>query len=128
MRKRLHIFGRAHRMMHHRPFARLKFKRQPHRLERQQQIGKDDGRVNAQLFGRGDGHFGGQFRLLADFHQRVVLANVAVFLHIAPGLAQKPDRRAIDRLAQAGPHKSGAFENRLLAGGSVFNNIHVHRF
>ena len=83
--------------MHHRPLAGLKLEVQAHGLQRQQQVGKDDGRVHAQLLGGGDGDLGGQLRLLADFHQGVVLADVAVLLHVAAGLAQKPDRRAVHR-------------------------------
>ena len=55
--------------------------------------------------------------MLADFHQGVVLADIAIFLHVAAGLAQEPNRRAIDRTAQAGADKSAAvkdgFDGRL---------------
>ena len=100
-------------MMHHRPLARLKLERQSHRLQRQQQIGKDDRRIHAQLFRGRNRHLGGNLRLLADLHQRVVLAHVAVLLHVAPRLAQKPDRRAVNGLAQASAHKTAAIENRV---------------
>ena len=106
--QRAHILGRADGMMHHGPFAGLKLEVQAHRLQRQQQIGKDDGRIHAQLFGGGDGDFGGEIWLLADLHQRVVLADLAVLLHIAAGLAQKPHRRAVDGAAQAGADKAAA--------------------
>jgi hypothetical protein len=43
----------------------------------------------------------------------VVLADVAVLLHVAAGLAQKPDRGAVDGLAQAGADKAAAVENGL---------------
>ena len=115
--------------MHHRAFAGLELERQAHGLERQQQVGKDDGRVHAQLFRGGDGDFGGELGLLADFDQRVVLADVAVFLHVAAGLAQKPDRRAVDGLAQAGAHKPAAFEhgvhNCFRSGGVLVLLLHI---
>jgi len=102
-----------HRMVHHGPFARLKLKIQSHGLQGQQQIGKNNRRIDAQLFRGGDSHLGGQLGVLANLHQSVVLPHVAVFLHVAPGLPQKPNRRAIYRLAQAGTDKTAAVENRL---------------
>jgi hypothetical protein len=83
--------------MHHGPLARLELEGQAHGFEGQQQVGKDDGRIDAELFSGGDGDFSGQIGLLADFDQRVVLADVAVLLHVAAGLAQKPDGGAVDR-------------------------------
>ncbi len=109
-----HVVGGAHGMMHDRAFAGLEFEGQAHGLERQQQVGKDDGRVDAELLGGGDGDLGREVGLLADFNQRVVLADVAVLLHVAAGLAQKPDGRAIDGLAQTGADKAAAGEKRFL--------------
>ncbi len=120
-----YIFCRPNRVMYNWPLACLKFKRKAHGFERQQQIGKDDGRIDAQFFSRGNGHFGGKFRLFADLHERVMLADVAILLHVSPSLAQEPDRRAIDWLAQAGPHKPCAFENGLLTGPIIFSSIHM---
>ena len=112
-----HIGRSAHGMMHDRPFAGLELEGQAHGLERKQQVGKDDGRVDAELFSSGDGDFGGDLRLLADLDQRVVLADVAILLHVAAGLAQKPDRRAIDGLAQAGADEAVTGEKRVLDRG-----------
>ena len=114
-----HVVGGADGMMDDRPLAGLELEVQAHRLQRQQQVGEDDGRVDAQLFRGGDGDLGGDLRLLADFDQRVVLADVAVLLHIAAGLAQKPDRRAVDGLAQAGAEKAAAVEAGLVGGLAV---------
>ncbi len=110
------VLGGANRMMDHRPLAGLELEGQAHGLKRQQQIGKDDGRVHAQLFGGGDGDLGGDLGLLADLHQRVVLAHVAVFLHVAACLAQKPDRGAVDGSAQAGANKAAAVQNGVGSG------------
>ena len=103
----------------------MKLKIQAHGLERQQQVGKDDRRIHAQLFGGGDGDFGGQVGLLADLHQRVVLADVAVFLHVAPGLAQKPDRGAIHGPAQAGANETAAVEDRFGGRGRLVRFLHT---
>ncbi len=93
------------------------------------QVGEDDGGVDAELFRGGDGDFGGDLRLLADFDQGMVLADVAVLLHVAAGLAQKPDGRAIDGFAQAGAQKAAAVEERVFSSkawdGEVgINNLH----
>ena len=92
-------------------FAGLELEVEAHGLERQQQVGKDDGGVDAEFFGGGDGDLGGDVGLLADFDQGVVLADVAVLLHVAAGLAQEPDGGAIDGLAQAGADKAAAVED-----------------
>ena len=112
-----HIVRGAHGVMDDRPFAGLELEGQAHGLERQQQVGKDDGRVDAELFSGGDGNFGGESGLLANLDQRVVLADVAILLHVAAGLAQKPDRRAIDGPAQTGADEAVTGEKRVLDRG-----------
>ena len=112
------VFGGADGMMNDGTLAGLELERQAHGLERQQQVGKDDGGVHAQLFRGGDGDLGGDVGLLADFHQRVVLAHVAVLLHVAASLAQKPDGRAVDGAAQTGADKAATVENGV-GGGNV---------
>ena len=55
-----------------------------------------------------------------------MFAYIAIFLHIAAGLPQKPYRRAIDRLAgEEAPYKPRAFENRLFVGLIVLSCIHM---
>src|SRR5580692_4651999 len=49
----------------------------------------------------------------------MVLANIAILLHVATGLAQKPDRSAIDGLAQAGADEAISGEDR------IFGDIRV---
>ena len=107
-----HVFGGSHRTMHYGALACLKLEIQPHRFQRQQQIGKDNRCVHAQLLRGSDGHLSGQLRVLANLHQRVMLAHVAVFLHVAAGLPQKPNWRAVHRLAQACTNKTAAVEDR----------------
>ena len=67
-------------------------KGQAHDFQRKQQVGKDDGGVDAQSLGCGDGDFGGQRGLLADFDEGVVLADFAVLGHVTSRLAHKPNR------------------------------------
>ena len=88
------------------------------RLERQQQVGEDDGGVDIELLGGGDGDLGGKLGLLADFEQGVMFADRLVLSHIAARLAQKPDRRTIDRAAQAGTDEAGSGgEGQRVGGG-----------
>ena len=93
------VIGCTNRMMHDWAFAGLKLERQAHGLQRKQQVGKDDGGIHTELLRGGDRDLGGDFGLLADFHQSVMFANVPVFLHVAPGLAEKPYRGAINGAA-----------------------------
>ncbi len=86
----------------------LELEGQPHAFKRQEQVGEDDGGIDAQFLGGGDGDFRGKLRLLADFKQGVVPADGLVLRHVAAGLAQEPDRGAIDRFPQAGAQKAGA--------------------
>ncbi len=103
----LYIVGGADRLFDHRPFAGGEMEGQAHDFERQQQVGEDDGSVNLEELGGGDGHFGRELRLLADFDQGMVLADVAILLHVAACLAHEPDRSGFDRKPLAGAHKEG---------------------
>ena len=87
------------------PSPAVKVKGQPHHFQWKQQVGEDDGRIDVQEFGGSDGDFGCQFGLLADLDQRVMLAHVAILLHVAPSLAHKPDRSGINRKPLAGTYK-----------------------
>ena len=77
-----------------------------HRLERQQQIGEQDGGVDFDTAHRLQRDFGGQIGRAAQVEQRIALAQRAVFAHVAAGLAHEPDRRRVDRLAPAGFEES----------------------
>ena len=103
----VHVFGRANRFLDHRPFAGREMKWQAHDFQRQQQVGEDDGGVNLEELGGGDGDLGREFRLLADFDQGIMFADVAVLLHVAAGLAHEPNRSGLDRKALAGTYKQG---------------------
>ena len=111
--------------MHDGAFAGLEFEGQSHGLERQEQVGKDDGRVDAELFRGSDGDFRGEVGLLADFNQGVVLSDVAIFLHVAACLAQEPNWCPVDGLAQAGTQKPAACEERILAVRCLNDGFHT---
>ena len=115
MRRRATSLRGAHRLVNHRALAGLEFEGKPHALEGKQQVGKNDGRIDTELFRGGDGDFRGQLGLLADFKQGMVAADGLVLRHVAAGLAQEPDGRAVDRPAQAGAQKAGAAGERLTA-------------
>src|SRR5579862_9094139 len=63
--------------------------------------------------------------MLADFDQRVVLADVPIFLHVAAGLAQEPHRCAIDGAAQAGANKSAAVKDSFGSRESLVHFLHT---
>src|SRR5208283_5716257 len=86
-------------------FAGGEMEWQSHDLKRQQQVGEDDCRVNLEELGGGDGDLGCDFGLFADFDKGVVLADVAVFLHVAAGLTHEPNGSGLYRQAPAGTHK-----------------------
>ena len=83
-------------------------KSRPMGVKREQEVGEDDGCVDAEALGGGDGDFGGDFRGAADFEQGVVLADGHVLRHVAAGLAEEPDGGAVDGLAEAGTNEAAA--------------------
>ncbi len=119
------MLGRPDWMMNHGSFASLKFKWQPHWLKGQQQICEDDRGVHSEFLSRSDGYFCSYLRLLADLHQCVVLADVAVLLHVPAGLAEKPDGSAVDRAAQTGVDESAAVEDRIRRGWGYETWVHT---
>jgi hypothetical protein len=101
------IFGSAHGLFDDGTFAGGKMERQSHDFEGKEKIGEDDGGVDAKKLGRGDGDFGSELGLLADFEQRMLLANGAVLGHVASCLAHEPDGSVIDGLRLAGADEVG---------------------
>ena len=77
-----------------------------HRLERQQQIGEQDRRIDFDAAHRLERDLGGEVRRAAQLQQRVPLAQRAVLAHVPAGLPHEPDRRGVDRLAAAGAEES----------------------
>jgi hypothetical protein len=89
-----------------RPLACCEVERRAHRLEREQDVGEQDGGVHAVRLDRLQGDLGREIRLLADLEQRVFFADLAVLRHVAARLTHEPDRRDVYRLAAAGTEKS----------------------
>ena len=87
------IFAAAHRPMDHRAIAFGVFQADAHRFEDQQDIGEQYRRIDAQLLHRRDGDLRGEIGLLAQFEKAILGAQLAVFFHVAAGLAHEPDRR-----------------------------------
>ena len=79
-----------------------------HGGEGQQQVGEDDGGVDAEALGGGDSDFGGDLGGAADVEQGVVLADGHVLRHVAAGLAEEPDGGAVDGEAEAGTNETAA--------------------
>jgi hypothetical protein len=95
----------------HRPLARGELEFEPHRFEQRQEVAEDDRRIDPEPLDRGNHHFGGEPRRLAEFEKPDLRPDLPVFRQIPAGLPHQPDGRPLDRLAAAG------FEQeRLLAG------------
>ena len=121
-------FGAAQRRVHQRPLAGHKLKIQPHRLQRQQQIGKDDRGVHAQLLRSSNRHLRSQIRTLADLHQGVMFAHLAILRHIPPSLAQEPDRRPVNRLLETSPQKPAPTRKSKRLARILNQRAHILRF
>ena len=93
-------------MLDGRSLAPDKVEPHPHRLERQQQIRKQNGRVNVDPPNRLEGHLGREIGGTAEVEERVALAQGAVLAHIAAGLAHEPHGRRVDRLQPASLNES----------------------
>src|SRR6266851_4018102 len=81
----------------------------PHRDERQQNVGKDNCGVDAQPLDRRNRHLGGDFGPHAHVEKRMLLAHAAVFRHVTSRLAHQPYWCVRRCLAPAGG------EHRMLA-------------
>ena len=105
-RQAVDIARGAHRIVDHRAFAGGEAQLQAHRLDRQQQIGENDGGVDVQNLHGLQRDLRRQIGPFADFQNPVLGADIAVLLHVAPGLAHEPDRPDIGRPAPAGIEKA----------------------
>ncbi len=78
----------------------------PHRDERQQNIGEDNCGVDAQPLDRRNRHLGGKFGPHAHVEKRMLLTHAAVFRHVTSRLAHQPYWCVRRRLAPArGEHR-----------------------
>jgi len=90
-----------------RAFSRGEMKGQAHDFEWKQEVGEDDGGVDAEKFSGGDGDCGGERRILADFEQGMPFADGAILGHVSSGLAHEPHRGALDGLGFASANEDG---------------------
>ena len=104
-RQPVHVLGGADRVVDRRPFTLHEIEVQPHRRERDEQIGEENRGVHVDEVHRlqRDGH--GQFRVGTDLEEGIALAQRAIVRHVAARLAHEPDRRLVDRLPPAGAQK-----------------------
>ena len=112
--ERRHVFDFAHAVYVPRvadgvvddgAFAVGEFEFEPHRRDDEEDVGEDDGGVNAEAVRGVDRDFGGDIGALAHFEERMLRAHVAVLLHVTPGLPHQPDGRVGHLLAAAGAHE-----------------------
>ena len=113
----LDLFEGADRGVDLGAFAGDELEVEAHRREGEQEVSEDDGGIDAESFGGGDGDLGGDLGGAADLEQGVVLADGHVLGHVAAGLAEEPDGRAIDGLAEAGTDESAGGSKVLLGFG-----------
>src|SRR6185503_16274532 len=73
----------------------------PHRLEREQDVRKEDGRVHRERAHGLESDLCCELGVLTNLEERVFLANGPVFGHVTAGLAHEPDGSGVDRLATA---------------------------
>jgi hypothetical protein len=98
VRRRANGFGKI------RAFV-FKFECEPHRFGGDQNIREDDDGVYAKTAEGLQGDFDGEIGGLADFQERVLCAELAIFRKVAAGLAHHPNGEPGNRLASAGAEK-----------------------
>ena len=89
-----------------RPFAVNEIERDAHRLERKQQIGKQDCGVDFYAPYGLERDLSREIGRAAQIEQRIALAQRAVFAHVSARLTHEPHRRRVDRLLPAGVEES----------------------
>ena len=96
----LYVGEAAHRAGKRRAFAGDEGEPQPHRVGDGQDVGKEDGGVQAEARQRLQGDFAGEIGRLAEGHKLSRrLARGAVFGQVTPGLAHHPDGGSRDGFA-----------------------------
>ena len=97
----LQIGGAAHRALDHRPVVSVEMKADAHALERQQDVGEDDGAVEIEAGKRLERDLDRHLGPAAELDEAQLLAQGTVFGQVASGLAHEPDRCGVDGLAEA---------------------------
>ena len=108
--QRLYVGVAAPRAVKRRAFAGDEGEPQPHRVGDGQDVGKEDGGVQAEARQRLQGDFAGEIGRLAEGHKLSRrLARGAVFRQVTPGLAHHPDGGSRDGFARAARAAAGRF-------------------
>jgi len=89
-----------------RPLAFHKLQLDAHALQRRQNVGKDDGRIQIEGLERLERHLDRQIWRLDHFQNRVFFTHLAVLGHVAAGLTHEPDGCAVHGFAPAGAEES----------------------
>ena len=95
------VGGRPDGIGDRRPLALDEVELEAHRREGEQQVGKEDRRVEIDDVERLQRHDHRQLRLPAELEQGVLLPERAVLRKVAAGLTHEPDRRGVHRLEPA---------------------------
>ena len=106
------VLPTPHRLLHHRPAPRHDIDLDARGLERDNNIGEQDGGVNVVAAHRLQGNFCQQFRHEAGIEHANPLAGGAVLRQRAAGLAHEPDWGAGGGAAEGGVDKRGTIESR----------------
>ena len=104
--ERVHIRTGPDRIVNDRTFALLERDAQAHWLEREQDVGEDDGRIEGEALDRLQRDLGRQFRRLAHLEDGMLGADGPVLLHVASGLPHEPHRHAVRPFAAARSEKA----------------------
>ena len=102
-----HIVLRANGIVNRRTVSRSVFQVETHRLQDREQVGKQDGRVDAERSLRGERHLGSQLGALAQFEKRHFAADGPVLRQIPARLPHDPDRSRVSRFTPRGCAESG---------------------
>ena len=105
-----------------RPVALDEVEGEAHGLERQQEVGEDDGGIERQAPDRLQRDLGRELGRPAQLEHRVALAQRAVFLHVSARLAHEPDRGGVNRLTPARSQESIVHG---VASGAVANESSI---
>src|SRR5690606_9937929 len=95
----------THGRVDDRAFAFFERERRAHRLERQEDVREEDGRIDAEPK-RLERHLERELRRLADLEERVFFPERTVLGHVAAGLTHEPNRRHIHGLTTTGAQKA----------------------
>ena len=102
----LEIGRAAHGALDHRAVAGVEVEADAHALERQQDVGEDDGRVELEASERLQRDLGGHVGPPAQLDEAQLLTQGAILGQVAAGLTHEPDWGGVDGLAQAGVEQS----------------------